>query len=96
MHVYLNIQKVLCVGNSSSGIKEAPFFRCVTLNIGDRQGGKYTLTPCTEYVLEIQAVDYEGNISTDNPKITFTTGYSQSRDAILPSGEDVCYNFFDN
>jgi UDP-hydrolysing UDP-N-acetyl-D-glucosamine 2-epimerase len=28
---------VVCAGNSSSGIKEAGFFHCVTLNIGERQ-----------------------------------------------------------
>ena len=37
---YFNVQKVICVGNSSSGIKETPFFRCKTLNIGDRQKGR--------------------------------------------------------
>lgn len=29
--------KVVCVGNSSSGIKETPFFGCPTVNIGSRQ-----------------------------------------------------------
>jgi UDP-N-acetylglucosamine 2-epimerase (non-hydrolysing)/GDP/UDP-N,N'-diacetylbacillosamine 2-epimerase (hydrolysing) len=28
---------VICLGNSSSGIKETPFFKCPTINIGSRQ-----------------------------------------------------------
>tara|TARA_B100000795_G_C22805455_1_gene444532 strand:+ start:1604 stop:2830 length:1227 start_codon:yes stop_codon:yes gene_type:complete len=32
--------KVVCVGNSSSGIKETPFFGCPTVNIGTRQKGR--------------------------------------------------------
>jgi len=33
-------QKVVCVGNSSSGIKETPVFGCPTVNIGSRQLGR--------------------------------------------------------
>ena len=29
-----------CVGNSSSGIKETPAFKCPTVNIGSRQQGR--------------------------------------------------------
>ncbi len=32
--------KVVCVGNSSSGIKETPAFGCPTVNIGSRQEGR--------------------------------------------------------
>ncbi|MDB0028581.1 UDP-N-acetylglucosamine 2-epimerase, partial [bacterium] len=32
--------KVACVGNSSSGIKETPAFKCPTVNIGSRQQGR--------------------------------------------------------
>lgn len=32
--------KVVCVGNSSSGIKETPIFGCPTVNIGSRQDGR--------------------------------------------------------
>lgn len=32
--------KIVCVGNSSSGIKETPFFGCPTVNIGSRQKGR--------------------------------------------------------
>ena len=32
--------KVICVGNSSSGIKETPAFFCPTVNIGSRQKGR--------------------------------------------------------
>jgi UDP-N-acetylglucosamine 2-epimerase (non-hydrolysing)/GDP/UDP-N,N'-diacetylbacillosamine 2-epimerase (hydrolysing) len=33
-------RKVVCVGNSSSGIKESPIFGCPTVNIGSRQKGR--------------------------------------------------------
>jgi len=32
--------RVVCVGNSSSGIKETPAFACPTVNIGSRQDGR--------------------------------------------------------
>lgn len=32
--------KVACVGNSSSGVKETPVFKCPTVNIGSRQNGR--------------------------------------------------------
>jgi UDP-N-acetylglucosamine 2-epimerase (non-hydrolysing)/GDP/UDP-N,N'-diacetylbacillosamine 2-epimerase (hydrolysing) len=32
--------KIVCVGNSSSGIKETPVFGCPTVNIGSRQLGR--------------------------------------------------------
>lgn len=32
--------RVVCVGNSSSGLKETPAFRCPTVNIGSRQQGR--------------------------------------------------------
>jgi UDP-N-acetylglucosamine 2-epimerase (non-hydrolysing)/GDP/UDP-N,N'-diacetylbacillosamine 2-epimerase (hydrolysing) len=32
--------KIACVGNSSSGIKESPAFGCPTVNIGSRQEGR--------------------------------------------------------
>ena len=32
--------RVVCVGNSSSGIKETPVFGCPTVNIGSRQAGR--------------------------------------------------------
>jgi UDP-N-acetylglucosamine 2-epimerase (non-hydrolysing)/GDP/UDP-N,N'-diacetylbacillosamine 2-epimerase (hydrolysing) len=32
--------RVVCVGNSSSGIKETPAFHCPTVNIGSRQDGR--------------------------------------------------------
>jgi UDP-hydrolysing UDP-N-acetyl-D-glucosamine 2-epimerase len=32
--------KVICVGNSSSGLKETPAFGCPTVNIGSRQEGR--------------------------------------------------------
>lgn len=32
--------KIVCVGNSSSGIKETPAFGCPTVNIGSRQDGR--------------------------------------------------------
>lgn len=36
--------KVLCMGNSSSGIKETPAFGCPTVNIGSRQDGRLRAT----------------------------------------------------
>lgn len=33
-----------CIGNSSSGIKETPFFGCPTVNIGSRQNGRLRST----------------------------------------------------
>ena len=33
-------RKVVCVGNSSSGLKETPAFSCPTVNIGSRQDGR--------------------------------------------------------
>ena len=35
-----NSVRIACVGNSSSGIKEAGLFNCPTLNIGTRQNGR--------------------------------------------------------
>lgn len=32
--------RIVCVGNSSSGIKESPAFNCPTVNIGSRQSGR--------------------------------------------------------
>ena len=32
--------KVVCIGNSSSGIKETPVFNCPTINIGSRQNSR--------------------------------------------------------
>jgi UDP-N-acetylglucosamine 2-epimerase len=32
--------KIVCMGNSSSGIKETPVFSCPTVNIGTRQEGR--------------------------------------------------------
>ena len=32
--------RITCVGNSSSGLKETPFFMCPTVNIGTRQNGR--------------------------------------------------------
>ncbi len=36
--------RVVCAGNSSSGIKETPVFRCPTINIGPRQKGRLRAT----------------------------------------------------
>lgn len=32
--------QVVCMGNSSSGIKETPIFKCPTINVGSRQNGR--------------------------------------------------------
>ncbi|MDC1060356.1 UDP-N-acetylglucosamine 2-epimerase [Alphaproteobacteria bacterium] len=44
-HGILNLRKrynykIICVGNSSSGIKETPYFKCPSINIGSRQSGR--------------------------------------------------------
>lgn len=36
----MNDWRIVCVGNSSSGIKETPAFGCPTVNIGSRQQGR--------------------------------------------------------
>lgn len=40
LNVCGNTGRGICVGNSSSGIKEAPAFGCPTVNIGSRQNGR--------------------------------------------------------
>ena len=44
--VYLSLLKIVngVVGNSSSGISEVPFFGIGTVNIGDRQQGRATVS----------------------------------------------------
>ena len=37
-------RKVVCVGNSSSGIKETAIFKCPVVNIGPRQNGRFRST----------------------------------------------------
>ena len=37
---YNPLIKIVCVGNSSSGLKETPAFNCPTVNIGSRQEGR--------------------------------------------------------
>jgi UDP-hydrolysing UDP-N-acetyl-D-glucosamine 2-epimerase len=32
--------RIVCLGNSSSGLKETPFFGCPTINVGSRQNGR--------------------------------------------------------
>ena len=48
-HGILNLRKkynykIVCVGNSSSGIKETPYFKCPSVNIGTRQLGRLRST----------------------------------------------------
>ena len=48
-HGILNLRKkynykIVCVGNSSSGIKETPYFKCPCVNIGTRQLGRLRST----------------------------------------------------
>lgn len=40
MALNLNGYKVVCVGNTSSGLKETAAFKCPTVNIGSRQSGR--------------------------------------------------------
>ncbi len=64
-HSILNLsskQKILLMGNSSSGIKESVTFKCPTLNIGSRQNGRLRpdnilSTPCN-YNEIIRKINY--------------------------------------
>jgi UDP-N-acetylglucosamine 2-epimerase (non-hydrolysing)/GDP/UDP-N,N'-diacetylbacillosamine 2-epimerase (hydrolysing) len=53
--------KIACIGNSSSGLKETPAFKCPTVNIGSRQEGRLR----GENVLN---VDYKSSQITDAVK----------------------------
>lgn len=80
----LNISK-LVIGNSSSGITEAPYFGCVTINIGKRQEGRprcssiYDLDPdCNKILSTIQSLledDKDRTLNLNN--IYGTSGASQ-------------------
>lgn len=71
--------RVVCAGNSSSGIKETPSFRCPTVNIGSRQSGRLRGenvidTPCQseEIVSAIEKALFDDNFlnicrNTNNP-----------------------------
>ena len=69
--VYLSLLKIVdgVVGNSSSGISEVPFFRIGTVDIGDRQQGRF-MTPsiinCT--VSKISIVNSINKILNNNFK----------------------------
>ena len=57
-------KKGFCMGNSSSGIKEAVVFECPTLNIGDRQKSRLK----TRNVIDVNA-DKKKIIKTINTKL---------------------------
>lgn len=48
--------KVVCVGNSSSGMKETPVFGCPTVNIGSRQAGRLRGDNVLDVAYETQAI----------------------------------------
>jgi len=74
--------KVVCVGNSSSGIKETPAFGCPTVNIGTRQSGRLkgnNVIDCDYKFIEI----YDAIV-----KCLFDENHiKQCRDTINPYGE---------
>lgn len=48
--------RVACVGNSSSGIKETPAFRCPAVNIGSRQEGRLRAENAIDTPYDTQAI----------------------------------------
>jgi len=52
--------KVICLGNSSSGIKETAIFKCPTINLGNRQDGR--LKP--NNIIDIPKLNYQKIITT--------------------------------
>ena len=69
-------EKVLVIGNSSSIVKEVPFFKCVGILIGGRQKGRQlannTIHTDADSNMIINCVEnciinYEKFISQDNP-----------------------------
>lgn len=48
--------RVVCVGNSSSGIKETPAFHCPTVNIGSRQDGRLRAANVIDVGYDCQAI----------------------------------------
>jgi UDP-N-acetylglucosamine 2-epimerase (non-hydrolysing)/GDP/UDP-N,N'-diacetylbacillosamine 2-epimerase (hydrolysing) len=48
--------RVVCIGNSSSGIKETPAFGCPTVNIGSRQDGRLRGSNVTDVDYDFEAI----------------------------------------
>ncbi len=55
MNLAKNNFNVVCIGNSSSGIKESTAFKCPTINIGSRQKGRLS----GENIVHVQAKSHE-------------------------------------
>ena len=55
---YLSLLSVvdICIGNSSSGIIEAPYFKTPTINIGDRQKGRVRCDSILDCLPDTQAI----------------------------------------
>jgi len=67
--VYLSLLRIVdgVIGNSSSGISEAPFFGIGTVNIGDRQQGRFMATSVVNCsVSEMSIVNSINKILNDN------------------------------
>ena len=47
---------ILCIGNSSSGIKETPAFGCPTINIGSRQNGRLRANNVLDVDYDVEAI----------------------------------------
>jgi len=65
VHRYLSAMKyaALLIGNSSSGIIEAPSFKIPTVNIGDRQKGRVravSIVDCEPFAASIEAAIHNG------------------------------------
>ena len=74
--------KVVCVGNSSSGIKETPAFKCPTVNIGSRQKSRLRGSNVID-------VNYdEKNIYKSIKKCLFDSNFRKKcRETINPYGK---------
>ncbi|UBH09365.1 UDP-N-acetylglucosamine 2-epimerase [Macrococcus armenti] len=85
---YLSLMKLatLVVGNSSSGIIEAPSLKVPTINIGDRQKGRVrsdSIIDTKPYKSEIQKSIDEALFKIKNDKFTFINKYGNGQTSDL-------------
>jgi UDP-hydrolysing UDP-N-acetyl-D-glucosamine 2-epimerase len=69
------VQKVICAGNSSSGIKETPFFHCPTINIGNRQDGRLQANNVVNVKLNEKLIDNAIKATLKNNKFNIKNPY---------------------
>jgi UDP-N-acetylglucosamine 2-epimerase (non-hydrolysing)/GDP/UDP-N,N'-diacetylbacillosamine 2-epimerase (hydrolysing) len=61
--------KVLCMGNSSSGIKETAIFKCPSINLGKRQNGRLKSTNVFNVAINQKKIINQTNKCFSNKKI---------------------------